>query len=96
MAELIAYAQGFGGPPADYKGAERADAGPDGVGRAERQRPHRDREQPSLASMATAVTIDGAIRVKPCDCFIANAQTTSSSPATTSRIQATPRPPLAR
>src|SRR5688572_22359790 len=36
---------------------------------------------PKLASMVTTVTMDGQRRVKPSDCFIEKAQTTSSTPA---------------
>jgi hypothetical protein len=41
-----------------------------------------------LAIIATMVTMELAGRVKPSDNFIVNAQTTSSQPATKSRIQA--------
>jgi hypothetical protein len=37
--------------------------------------------RPKLASIASRVTMDAPGRVKPCESFIVNAQTTSSRPA---------------
>src|SRR3712207_7746945 len=46
----------------------------------------------TLASIATAVTIEAPGRVKPCDSFMLYAQTTSSSPAASSSIHAMTNP----
>src|SRR5690606_27529959 len=41
-----------------------------------------------LAIMTTTVTTEGSSLMKPCDCFIEYAQTTSRIPATSNEIQA--------
>lgn len=66
---------------AQGEGADRTDADPDGVGRAEGRVFMETASRPKLRIMNSRVTRLGHRRVKPADSFMAVAQTISKTPA---------------